>query len=276
MMIQIDSTHELHNGVKTPVFGLGTWQSSNGSEVSSSVEVAIQAGYRLIDTASIYRNEHGVGEGIRNSGKKREEIFLTSKVWNSDQGYDSTLRAYDDSLSRLGTSYLDLYLVHWPLLGQIRETWRAMEKIYLSGRVRSIGVSNFLVHHLQDLLEVCKVKPMVNQVEYHPWLTQPALYEFCKEEGIIIQAWAPIMRGKVFQIQKLQEIAEKYGKTPVHVALRWALQKGVVVIPKSVHADRIRQNAAIFDFELEAEEMRLIDLLDRNERLGPDPDNLNF
>jgi diketogulonate reductase-like aldo/keto reductase len=259
-----------------PWFGLGVFQSQEGNEVREAIHCALELGYRSIDTASIYGNEQGVGKAIKESAIPRDEIFLTTKVWNTDQGYDSTIRAFNTSLERLGQEYVDLYLVHWPVQGQYKDTWRALEYLYKQQRVRAIGVSNFLVHHLKDLLQHCDIIPMVNQVEFHPRLLQPTLLDFCKSEEIQLEAWSPIMRGKVGDLPQLVDIGEKYGKSPFQVALRWDLQHRVVTIPKSIRPDRIASNADIFDFELTDEEMSAINQLDRGERTGPDPDNFNF
>jgi methylglyoxal/glyoxal reductase len=272
----IKGTTTLHNGKEMPYFGLGVFQSADGNEVKNAIKYAFDAGYRHIDTAAIYRNEEGVGEAIKEYGIKRNEIFVTSKVWNADQGFNSTLKAYDESLKTLDLDYLDLYLVHWPVKGKYKETWKALEKIYKEGRVKAIGVSNFMLHHLKDLLSDAEIIPMVNQVEFHPLLVQQDLLDYCKLNKIQYQAWAPIMKGKVFEYDILNKIGEKYHKTAVHVTLRWDLQKGVVTIPKSVKKDRIESNAEIFDFELTPEEIKLIDGLDKSIRLGPDPNNFNF
>jgi len=259
-----------------PWFGLGVFKSQEGSEVQQAIHCALELGYRSIDTASVYGNEQGVGRAIKDCATPREEIFLTTKVWNTDQGYDSTIRAFNASLERLGQEYVDLYLVHWPVQGLYRDTWRALEYLYQQQRVRAIGVSNFLVHHLKDLLQHCEIKPMVNQVEFHPRLLQPTLLDFCRSEEIQLEAWGPIMRGKAAELPPLVSIGEKYRKSPFQVALRWDLQHQVVTIPKSARADRIASNADIFDFELSDEDMAAIDRLDRGERIGPDPDNFSF
>ena len=276
MDFTIDSKVKLNNGVEMPWFGLGVFLSKEGDEVINAVKYALDYGYLSIDTAAVYRNEVGVGKAIRESGVPRSEIFLTSKVWNSDQGYEKTLKAFDDSLNRLETDYLDLYLIHWPKGDLSVETWKALEKIYAEGRAKAIGVSNFLVHHLQDLLPHATVKPAVNQVEFHPELIQPGLYDFCREQNIQLQAWSPIMKGRVNDIPVIKALAVKYGKTPAQIVLRWDLQKGVVTIPKSVNPERIRSNADIFDFELSLEDMAKIDSLDKHARIGPDPDHVDF
>lgn len=267
---------ELANGVKMPYFGLGVFLSKDGTEVINAVKWAIESGYRHVDTASLYNNEKGVGEGIRQSGIKREDIFVTSKVWNSDQGYETTLRAFDESLEKLKLDYLDLYLVHWPVKGKYKETWKAMEKIYSEGRVKAIGISNFMQHHIKDLMQTANVIPMINQMEFHPYLVQQELMNFCVSNHIQYQAWSPLMQGKVFEVVELVSLAIKYNKTVVQLVLRWNLQKGVVTIPKSVKKERIIQNAQIFDFEISDEDMKTIDSLDRNERIGADPDNFDF
>ncbi|KAF0996218.1 aldo/keto reductase [Geobacillus sp. TFV-3] len=266
----------LHNGVKMPWVGLGVYKVKEGEEVRSAVRTALEIGYRHVDTAAFYENEEGVGQAIRESGIPREQVFVTTKVWNTDQGYETTLKAFDRSLKKLGFDYVDLYLVHWPVKGKYKETYRALEKLYKDGYVRAIGVSNFHVHHLQDVLADCEIKPMVNQVEYHPRLTQKELHAFCQENGIQLEAWSPLMRGEILSEPTIVDIGRKYGKTPAQVVLRWDLQHGVVTIPKSVTPARIKENADIFDFSLTDEEMKLIDALNLNKRVGPDPDNFNF
>ena len=263
---------ELYNKVKMPWLGYGTYKAHD-NELVEGIKYALSFGYRLIDTAEMYENEEEVGKAIRESRIPREEIFITSKVWNTNQGYESTLRSFENSLKRLGVDYLDLYLIHWPVRGKYIETWKALEKIYKEGRVRAIGVSNFLIHHLKDIIDNCEIVPMVNQVEFHPYLLQKDLLEFCKKNKIQLEAWSPIMRGKVNDIPQIVEIAKKYNKTPAQIALRWDLQHEVVTIPKSVHKERIKENAEIFDFELTEEEMRIIDSLDQNKRFGANPDD---
>jgi len=278
MKFGITDTVTLGNGVKMPHLGLGTWRSAEGAEVEQSVRWALEIGYRHVDTAAVYGNERGVGRAIRDSRVPREQVFVTTKVWNDDQraGRDAVLRAFDESLRRLGTDYVDLYLVHWPVKGKYVEAWRALEQIYSTGRVKAIGVSNFLVHHLADVLKVASVKPMVNQVEFHPRLVQRQLLDFCRNEGIVQEAWSPLMKGKAGEVPLLRELAGKYGKTPSQVVLRWDLQHGVVTIPKSVRRERLVENADLFDFELSADEMAKVDALDRGERIGADPDHFNF
>jgi len=275
-MLKFEDCAELNNGVKIPWLGFGVFEVPEGEEVIQSVLWALEAGYRSIDTAKIYRNEEGVGKALKQSGVPREEIFVTTKVWNRDQGYQSTLDAFDASLKRLQLDYLDLYLIHWPVKGKYVETWRAMETIYKSGKCRSVGVSNFMIPNLEDLKASSDLVPAVNQIEYHPYLQSPELYEYCKQHGTVLEAWAPIMKGQVMQVPELIAIGEKYGKTPVQVSLRWILQKGVIAIPKSVHRERIFSNKDIYDFELSTEDMQVIAGLDRGYRTGPDPFNFDF
>ncbi|HBU77974.1 MAG TPA: aldo/keto reductase [Muricauda sp.] len=272
----LQGSFELHNGVQMPYFGLGVYQSEDGSEVINAVKAALNHGYRHIDTASIYENEEGVGTGIRESNVDRKDVFLTSKVWNTDQGYDATLKAFDASLERLGTDYLDLYLVHWPKGEISKETWKALEKLYKEKRVRAIGVSNFLQHHLEDLLSSAEIVPMVNQMEFHPYLVQQDLIDFCNSKGIQYEAWSPLMQGNIFDLDVMKELASKYEKTIAQVVLRWNLQKGVVTIPKSSKKERIVANSDLFDFELSKEDVELLDGLEKGKRFGPDPDNFAF
>lgn len=275
-MNQINDTTVLANGVNMPWLGLGVWKSEEGEEVVQAVKAALRAGYRSIDTAAIYRNEEGVGRAIRESGVPREELFITTKVWNKAQGYDITLSAFDRSLEKLGLDYIDLYLIHWPVQGLYKDTWRAMEKLYKEGKIRAIGVSNFQIHHLQDLMQDCEIKPMLNQVEFHPYLTQKELLSFCREQGIQLEAWSPLMHGTIIDEPVIVELAGKYGKTPAQIVLRWDLQHGVVTIPKSVKEHRIIENSGIFDFELSQDDMDELDSLNKNQRFGPDPDNFDF
>ncbi|CCF16342.1 uncharacterized oxidoreductase YtbE [Brevibacillus laterosporus GI-9] len=265
----------LANGVVKPWLGLGVYKAEDGAEVEKAIHMALEAGYRSIDTAAIYENEAGVGKAIRDSKIPRDEIFVTTKVWNTEQGYESTLQAFDASLQKLGLDYIDLYLVHWPVPGKYKETWRALETLYKKGLVRSIGVSNFHIHHLEDLLSVCEVKPMLNQIEMHPYLIQKELRQYCEQNGIYVEAWRPLMRGNL-EVPLLQEMAERYQKTPAQIVLRWDLQHNVLVIPKSVKKERIIENAGLFDFELTDADMALLDGLNRDQRFGPDPDHFDY
>jgi len=267
----INGTVKLNNGVEMPYFGLGTWQSNEGHEVKNAVHYALDAGYRLIDTATLYQNEKSIGEAIKENGVAREKLFITTKVWNDDQGFENTLKAYDHSLKLLGVETIDLYLIHWPVTGKYLETWRALEKIYKEGRVRAIGISNFLPVHLAKLLPEVEIMPAVNQMEFHPYLIQQELIDLCSENNIVYQAWSPIMQGMVFDIPLLKQLGKKYRKNAAQIVLRWDLQKGVPTIPKSVNQARIISNSEIFDFELTAEEVALIDSLDKNHRFGYDP-----
>ncbi|PYI52144.1 aldo/keto reductase [Paenibacillus flagellatus] len=280
MTQHVQHTTHLHNGIAMPWLGLGVFQVEEGRELVEAVKAAVKHGYRSVDTAAIYGNETGVGTGIREAlaenGLAREELFVTSKVWNADLGYESTLTAYEASLGKLGLDYLDLYLIHWPVAGKYKEAWRALETLYKSGRVKAIGVSNFQVHHLEDLMADAEIKPMVNQVEFHPLLTQKPLLDFTKANGIQLEAWSPLMQGRLLEDEVLKAIAHEHGKTVAQVVLRWDLQHGVVTIPKSVHERRIVENGTIFDFELSSEEMERIDALNRDRRVGPDPDNFDF
>lgn len=272
----LQGTFKLRNGVEMPYFGLGTYQADNDQEVIDAVQYALDFGYRHIDTASIYGNEHGVGKGIKESSVPREDIFVVSKVWNNDQGYESTLKAFEASLKRLDLDYLDLYLIHWPVKGKYKETWRALEKLYNEKRIRAVGVSNFLKHHLEDVSQDAETVPMVNQMEFHPYVVQQDLVDFCVSKGIQYEAWSPFMQGKLFKLDICKELSEKYAKSPAQIILRWNLQKGVVTIPKSSKSARIAANADIFDFELSQEEISQLDNLDRGERIGAHPDTFDF
>lgn len=276
MTTDLISVKKLNNGVNMPWFGLGVWQVEDGNEAIDSVKAALKSGYRAIDTAAAYGNEESVGKAIKESGIARDELFITSKVWNKDQGYESTLAAFEETMKKLDLDVLDLYLIHWPVAGKYKDTWRAMEKLYKDGRIRAIGVSNFQTHHLDDLLADAEVVPAVNQVEFHPLLTQSELLAYSEEKGIQLEAWSPLARGKLFDNEVIKEIADKYGKEPAQVILRWVLDKGVVVITRSVKEKRIASNAEIFDFKLTVEEIDRISALNKNERTGPDPDNFDF
>ena len=264
---------KLNNGVEMPMLGFGTFKIPEGKVIIQSVKKALELGYRHIDTAAYYKNETGVGEGIGQSGVARNEIFITSKVWTSDYGYDNTLKAYDMSLQRLGVDHLDLYLIHW-YNANIKDTWRAIEKLYKEKRVRAIGVSNFHIHHLETLLVGCEIKPMINQVEFHPRLLQTPLFEFCKQQQIQYEAYSPLMQGKIFDIPLLAEIAAKYKRTIAQIVLRWNIQMEVVAIPKSTHTERMLENLNVFDFEISENDMQIICSLDNGQRVRHNPDRV--
>ena len=274
--MNLQSTRTLANGVEMPIFGLGVYKMTDPQETIEAITKALQVGYRAIDTASLYYNEEQVGEAIRHSGVAREDLFVTTKVWNSDQGYDNTLKAFETSLKKLNMDYVDLYLTHWPVEGKYPDTYRAIERLYEEKLIRVPGVSNHHAHHLEQLLRSANVPPMVNQVEAHPYLSQEPLRAFCREHQIAVTAWSPLGRGGVLQDETIVKIAEKYGKSAAQVVLRWHLQHDIMVIPKSVTPSRIEENANIFDFVLSSEDMAVIDALNRNQRFGKDPDNFHF
>lgn len=263
----------LNNGVEMPQLGFGVWQVPD-AEAEKAVATALEAGYRSIDTAAIYGNEEGTGKAIAASGIAREKLFVTTKLWNADQGYDATLRAFDASLDKLGLDYLDLYLIHWPLPSKDSyvDTYKAFEKIYADGRAKAIGVSNFLPEHLERLLGETSIIPAVNQIELHPHLQQRAAREFHAEQGIATEAWSPLGQGKgLLEVPAIVAIAQKHGRTPAQIVLRWHVQLGNVVIPKSVTPSRIVENIDVFGFELDVEDIAAISALNEDRRLGPDP-----
>ncbi|CAL9614256.1 aldo/keto reductase [Streptomyces sp. enrichment culture] len=263
----------LNNGVSMPQLGFGVWQVPD-AEAAEAVGTAIEAGYRSIDTAAVYENERGTGQAVKASGLPREELFVTTKLWNSEQGYDSTLRAFDASLERLGLDYVDLYLIHWPVPARDAyvDTYKAFEKILADGRARAIGVSNFLPEHLERLMDATSTVPAVNQIELHPQLAQAGARSFHERHGIATEAWSPLGQGRgLLEVPAVAAVARKHGRTPAQVVLRWHLQLGNVVIPKSVTPSRIRENIEVFDFELDGEDMAAFAALDEGRRLGPDP-----
>ncbi|GAB3182249.1 aldo/keto reductase [Streptomyces incanus] len=267
----------LNNGVAMPQLGFGVRQVPD-AEAETAVAAALEAGYRSIDTAAVYGNEEGTGRAVAASGVPREDLFVTTKLWNDDQGYDATLRGFDTSLSRLGLDYVDLYLIHWPTPARDRylDTYRAFEKLYAEGRVRAIGVSNFLPEYLERLLDETSVVPAVNQIELHPHLQQPAARKYHAERGIATEAWSPLGQGKgLLEVPAIVAIARKHGRTPAQVVLRWHLQLGNVVIPKSVTPSRIKENIDVFGFSLDAEDLAAISALDEDRRLGSDPATVN-
>jgi methylglyoxal/glyoxal reductase len=264
MLLTLKSSAKLNNGVEIPYLGLGVYQSPPGEITLRAVKYALKIGYRQIDTAELYGNEKDVGRALRESGIRREDVFITTKVWNSHQGYDSTLYACEGSLGRLGLSYVDLYLIHWPVQGLGDETWRAMIKLLHQGKARAIGVSNYSIRELNELLEKSDIVPAVNQVEFHPFLYQEELLRFCKNNNIQLEAYSPLTRGKRLNHPKILELAKKYNKTPAQVLIRWSLQHNVIVIPKSIHEARIKENSQVFDFQLEPKDMKLLDSLNEN------------
>ncbi|MFC7062901.1 aldo/keto reductase [Halobacillus seohaensis] len=269
---------KLHNTIEMPQLGFGVWQVEEKDAVPA-VTKAIETGYRSIDTAAIYKNERQVGEAIASSNVAREDLFITTKVWNADQGYENTLKAMDESLEKLGIDYVDMYLIHWPTpeFDDYVETYKALEQLQKDGKVKAIGVCNFNIDHLQRLLDECDVKPAINQVECHPFLAQNELKEFCRENGILVEAWSPLMQGgEVLNNDTVQSIAEKHKKTSAQVIIRWHLQNGTVVIPKSITPSRIEENFDVFDFELTEEDMNQINSLDKGERKGPEPSEMNI
>ncbi len=261
----------LSNGIKMPIVGFGTWQLKAGEETVLAVQAAIKAGYRHIDTAMIYGNEISVGQAIRESGIKRQEIFLTTKLWNDDQGYESTLKAFEKSLERLQMSYVDLYLIHWPSVHQFpdyiqknRDTWRAMEELYSAGKIKAIGVSNFMPEHFEALLETAKIVPMVNQILVNPGNQNREAVDYCQKKKVIVQAYTPLMKGEIFKMPLLQELSLQYQKSIPQIVLRWLLQKGIVSLTKSATLERIQANIDIFNFVLEDDDIKRIDGLDQS------------
>jgi diketogulonate reductase-like aldo/keto reductase len=275
-MKSLKDTTILHNGVKMPWFGLGVYKAQVGEETFQAVKAAIKAGYRSIDTAAFYENEESVGQAIKEAGVPREDLFITTKVWNSDQRNDTVLQAFETSIKKLDLDYVDLYLVHWPVKEKYKETWKVLEDLYRQGLVRAIGVSNFNIHHLEDLQADAQIKPMVNQVELHPFLTQPELRDYCKKQEIQIEAWSPLGRGRLLDHPVLKEIGANHNKSTAQVILRWDLQNRIVTIPKSITESRIIENASIFDFALTESEMGKINDLNENRRFGTDPDNFDY
>lgn len=267
----------LNNGLKMPQLGFGVWQVED-DQATSAVTKAIEVGYTSIDTAMIYKNEVGVGKAIKEASVPREELFITTKVWNTDQGYENTIKAFEASLERLGLDYVDLYLIHWPTpeFDQYVDTYKALEKLYKDGKVKAIGVCNFEIEHLERLLNECEVVPVLNQVECHPYLAQNELKEFCAKHNIFVEAWSPLDQGgEALQDEVIQKIANSHNKSTAQVILRWHLQNNTIVIPKSVTPSRIEENFNVFDFDLTSDEMNAINELNRNRRKGPHPNEMN-
>ena len=282
-MKKINDFYMLKNGVNIPCIGYGTWQTPSGEVACASVKCALDAGYRHIDTAAIYRNEDSVGEAIKASGIDRKEIFVTSKVWNKCRGYDMVMSAFDRTMSKLGLDYLDLYLIHWPAVAKHYDnwnevnldTWRGLTALYKEGRIKAIGVSNFLPHHLEALMQT-EIAPMVDQIEFHPGFMQKETVEFCKKNGIVVEAWSPLGTGKMLTNETLMAIAAKYGKSVAQLCIRWCIQHEVLPLPKSVTPSRIAENADVFDFVISDEDMAAIDAMEYFGGSGFDPDNVDF
>lgn len=277
-------TYQLVNGVAIPSLGFGTWQSENGPVATEAVRKALEIGYRHIDTASAYFNEESVGQGLRESGLKREEVFITTKLWNKDHGFEQTKKAFEKSLSLLKTDYVDLYLIHWPIPMERRvdwkptfgATWEAIIKLYEAKKIRAIGVCNCRPHHLEFLAAKTGFLPMVNQIEYHPGFWQKYVADWCAERSILIQAWSPLAQGRVFDLDLLKNLSQSYGKSIAQICLRWELQKGVNPLPKSITESRIRENFDVFDFSLTPEEVKQIDRLPECGATGYDPDDFIY
>ncbi len=280
---KLTDSYELVNGIKIPCIGFGTWQAEDGETAYNSVAEAIKSGYRHIDTATAYKNEPSVGKAVLESGVSREEIFVTSKVWNSKRGYDKTMVAFEKTLSFLGFDYLDLYLVHWPASPNQFDnwdeinlsTWKALTELYKAGKIKAIGVSNFKPHHLKSLMET-EVVPMVNQIEFHPGMMQDETVKYCRENNILIEAWSPLGSGRMLKNKMLNDIAAKYDKSVAQLCIKWCLQNGTLPLPKSVTPSRIKENAEVFDFELSAEDMAAINAMEYFDGSGFDPDKVKF
>lgn len=283
-MKSIQDTFTLENGVKIPIMALGTWESK-GEKCYETVLEALEMGYTHIDTAAIYENEKEIGKAIKDSNVKREDLFITTKLWNNAHSYEKAIEAFNESLERLGLDYIDLYLIHWPNPLEYRddwikanaEAWKAMEKLYHDGKIKAIGVSNFKIDHLNALFETALVKPMVNQIRICPGDTKEQLVEWCKNNGILIEAYSPFARGEVFESRVLKDIAAKHGKTKAQVVLRWCLEKGYVSLPKTVHKERLEENMNIFDFTLSNHELKEIDnIKTKYDKYSNEPDDIDF
>lgn len=283
-MNEFNTTFQLSNGISIPSIGFGTWQTPDGETAVKAVTAALKKGYRHIDTAAIYQNEESVGRAIQNSGLSQQDIFVTSKLWNNARGYKKTMAAFEETLNRLALDVLDLYLVHWPAKdGHTKEwqelnlsTWRAMEELYQKGKIRAIGVSNFLVHHLHPLMEQAEIQPMVNQIEFHPGYMQEEVVQFCKEHQILVEAWSPLGTGKMLNHETLKKLAAKYQKSVAQLCIRWCLQNGTLPLPKSVTPERIIENIQVFDFEITADDMNTINDMAYFGGSGLHPDHVNF
>ena len=280
--MNLNSRKTLNNGVQIPVIGLGVYKAQEGEEVENAVTWALGKGYRLIDTASVYGNEVGVGKSIQESGIKREDIFVTTKLANIDQGYENTLKAIDTSLKNLNLSYIDLYLIHWPsasddryvMINKREETWKAMEEILKSGKAKAIGVSNYTIPHLEEMVSYAEIQPAVNQVEFHPFLYQKDLLEYCQKNNIALEAYSPIVKARKMDNASIINLAQKYKKTNAQILIRWSIQRGCIPIPKSVHENRIQENADVFDFEISEEDMSILDSLNENVHQAWNPEGI--
>ncbi len=271
MDLTINSTLRTNNGLEIPIIGLGTYRSGIGKQTREAVRYALEFGYRQIDTASVYGNERDVAEGTRLSGLGRDEVFITTKLWNSDQGYSNTLKALNRSLNTMKLDYIDMYLMHWPIQDVRLETWKAMEEVLDYGKARAIGVCNFTIEHLDELISRTNVVPAVNQVEFSPFLNQKELKEYCDELGILIQGYSPLTKGERLLDRAVVDVANDIGRSPAQVMIRWALQSGLISIPKSSKPERIEENISVFDFNIDREKMETLDSLDEGLRTGWDP-----
>ena len=275
MLREINYKIKMNNGIEIPQFGLGVYLAKSGRECVNAVKWALESGYRHIDTARAYRNEKEVGKAVRKSGIKREDIFITTKLWNNDHGYETTLKAFDESLKTLNTDYIDLYLIHWPVKEKRKDSWKAFEKIYESGYCRSIGVSNYMINHLEELFSYANVIPVINQVEFSPYNYQKDLLDVCNKNKIILEAYSPLTRMEKLTDTKLVAIAKKHSKTAAQVLIRWAIEHDLVVIPKSARKKRIIENADIFNFSLDKSDMKILDDLDEGFRVAWDPTKID-
>lgn len=273
--IHIETKVKLNNGIEMPMFGLGTYQTGKGEETQAAVLHALEVGYRLVDTAKLYGNEKDVGDALKRSSIPREEVFITTKLWNSDHGYDAVIAACGESLKKMGLSCLDLYLIHWPVEGLRNETWRAMESLLEEGKCRAVGVSNYMIWHLEELLSSSSTIPAVNQVEFSPYLYQKELLDFCRSHDIHLEAYSPLTKGQKLNDPRLAAIASKYSKSPAQILIRWVLQHGIIVIPKSARKKRIDENADVFDFTISPEDMKELDSFDQNLRTSWDPSRIS-
>lgn len=283
-MNKLTDTFKLNNGIDIPCIGYGTFQTPDGKSVEDGVKEALKIGYRHIDTAYFYQNEKGVGKAIRESGVKREDIFVTSKLWNSDRGYESAKAAFEKTMDNLGLEYLDLFLIHWPAIKKQFDnaeeinanTWKAFEEIYETGRVKAIGLSNFLPHHIDELMKTAKIKPMVNQIEFHPGFAQIETAKYCLENDIVVEAWSPLGRKEVLENETLVELAKKYNKSTAQICIRWVLQHDILPLPKSVTPSRILENSQVFDFEISEDDMKTIDNIPCCGGQCANPDDVDF